>query len=145
MCVLCDRATVREGLIHVLGGGVSRLGRPSLPAPMGVDLALLLTPERFEELPGDHEVSVIVRSDSGTDVARIGLAFSFSGLDESADPLPVIPLSVPLQQVGLADYGFYTVSVDYDGESVARIRFLVEQQIAAGATSMLSSAAVLPS
>ena len=36
--LLCDYASVREGLLNILGGGVNRLWRAELPAPLdGVD------------------------------------------------------------------------------------------------------------
>lgn len=90
--VMCDRATVREGLLHILGAGVSRLGRPSLPAPMGVDLAVLLIPDRFEELPGQHQISVVVRDGAEIGIARVQFGLGFGSVDEQLDPLPNIPL-----------------------------------------------------
>ena len=57
--ILCDSATVREGLLHVLGGGINRLYRSELPAPLGVALALLVAfePEEVDQLHEVHDRS----------------------------------------------------------------------------------------
>lgn len=39
MAVLCDRATVRDGLLHILGAGVTIVYRDKVPAPLDVDVA----------------------------------------------------------------------------------------------------------
>jgi len=40
--MLCDAASVRDGLLHVLGGGLNILWREAYPAPMGCTLALMI-------------------------------------------------------------------------------------------------------
>ena len=55
--IICDAASVREGLLHVLGGGITRIWRQDLPAALGVALAVIV------DLPPDvmfdpHEVTV---------------------------------------------------------------------------------------
>jgi len=57
--LLCDAATVREGLLHVLGGGITRLWRPALPAELATKLAVLvdLAPEDLET---PHELEVLI-------------------------------------------------------------------------------------
>ena len=46
--LLCDAATERDGLLNVLGGGITVATRPEFPAPLGMTLALvrLSTPRR---------------------------------------------------------------------------------------------------
>jgi len=134
ICVLCDRATVREGLLHILGAGIATLGRPSLPGPMEVDLALLLRPSEIGEITGSHEVSVCVRSDDGTIAAQSKLGFAITPLEPTPDPLPSLPFSVGLRNVVLTAYGHYTVQVDYDGGRLEEIRFSVEKQLTVGVT-----------
>lgn len=58
--LLCDAATVREGLLHVLGGGITRLWRDQLPAPLGVTLALVIDVAP-EDLRIPHEIEMVVR------------------------------------------------------------------------------------
>jgi Family of unknown function (DUF6941) len=139
ICALCDRATVREGLLHILGAGITTLGRPSLPAPMEVDLALLLTPDQVDELVGSHEVSVIVSSDDGTRVAESKLSFTIGPMDPVPDPLPSVPFSVALRNIILSAYGHYTVQVGYDDVRLEENRFVVEKQLAVGVTPGVES------
>lgn len=39
--ILCDFAQVREGLLFVSGGGITRIWRETFPAAAGVSLALV--------------------------------------------------------------------------------------------------------
>jgi hypothetical protein len=137
LCVLCDRATVREGLLHILGAGIARLGRPVLPAPMGVDLGLMLVPGELGEVQGVHQVQVVIRDESSSEVALARVGMDFGEVSELPSPPPNIPLSIPLQNVGLSSYGIYTLSVEYDDHSVNDMLFVVEKEIAPGATAML--------
>jgi hypothetical protein len=136
--LLCDRATVREGLLHILGGGITRLGRPVLPAPLDVDLALMLTPDNLLELPGEHRVEVTVNGDDGTLVVTSVITFSIAEADET-DPLPYLALPINLRAVGISAYGHYTVNVLYDNNQIARLRFLVEKQLSSGTTQQVIS------
>lgn len=39
---LCDAASVREGLLNVLGAGITFVARPSYPAPLLCDIAVIV-------------------------------------------------------------------------------------------------------
>ena len=54
---LCDFGQIREGLLSVLSGGITRLKRPAFPAPLGCHLALILEMSSIE-LEDTREVSV---------------------------------------------------------------------------------------
>jgi hypothetical protein len=43
--ILCDFATVCEGLLHVLGGGITVISRDTYPSPLDLSLALLIEAE----------------------------------------------------------------------------------------------------
>ncbi len=55
--LLCDAATVREGLLHVLGGGIAHAVRPSFPAPAAMSLAVHVWVTQ-DEATGDHVLAV---------------------------------------------------------------------------------------
>lgn len=139
ICTLCDRATVREGLLHILGAGITTLGRPGLPAPMELDLALLLTPNQIDEVVGSHEVTVSLCSDGGARVAQSKLSFVIGPVDPVPDPLPNLPFSVGLRNVVLSAYGHYTVQINYDDARLEEVRFSVEKQLATGVTPGVES------
>jgi phosphatidate phosphatase APP1 len=127
--------------LHILGAGINRLGRPALPAPMDVDLALALAPDSAAELPGEHVVEIVVKSDSGDEVAQARLQFRLDQIDLDLDPLPVLPVPVSLRNVAIATYGYYVIDVSCDGKPIANQRFTVEKQIS-GATQQVSAAPV---
>lgn len=41
--LLCDAATVRDGLLHILGGGIAKAARGGTPEPIGVALAIAVS------------------------------------------------------------------------------------------------------
>jgi hypothetical protein len=59
VAVLCDAVSVRDGLLHILGGGITKVGRPSVPTPFGVQLALMLA-FRHDDL-GPHIITVTIK------------------------------------------------------------------------------------
>lgn len=123
--ILCDSATVREGLLHILGGGVTRMWRPELPAPLGIALALLIDMEReVEDVP--HEVRLIISDPDGQPVGEAVAGIQYSGgarLEPGEHHL--IPLVLPLHQVGTTKYGHHRIDVNIDGVSTREIRFWV--------------------
>ncbi|MER7859993.1 hypothetical protein ABTX61_12875 [Amycolatopsis japonica] len=138
IAVLCDKATVREGLLHILGGGVSLLGRPQLPAKLDVDLALLLQPETVEELNGTHQVSLSLATEGGEQLMRGVIGFEVGTPDEIPDPLPGLPLAVPLRDIPLKSYGVHVLSALVDDKPVVEIRFRVDKTLVTGVTESLS-------
>ncbi len=125
-CVLlCDAVTAREGLLHVLGGGVTRLTRAEFPAPMQVDLALHLSVHPTEA-GREHEVSVIVQDADGVRVAERSL--TFSGLVGTLEPGEefAVPLPLSLKDVPLLKPGTHSVEVLVDGVHRESLTFVAQ-------------------
>lgn len=122
--LLCDAATVREGLLHIIGGGITRAYRPVFPAPVEMSLALhvLIHPT---EMSRPHTLSVQLRDSDGKQLAELQLGFgvndtsSFEVGEEASLPLCVrFPPNVMLQTVGSHVYevlidGNHHVSVPF--------------------------------
>jgi hypothetical protein len=136
---LCDRATIREGLLHILGAGITTLGRPDLPAALDCDLALLLTPDYIDEITGSHNVAVGIYSDAGEAVAESQISFALDPAGQSLDPTPSLPFSVALRNVLFSTYGHYNIQLHYDGHPLGELRFLVEKQLSPGVTPIADS------
>src|SRR5437867_3739998 len=112
--ILCDFAQVREGLLFVSSGGITRLHRPSVPYPMalGVQLALVI------EIPPDemelaHEIKVTVKDPETVDtVGEVTVGLQLRP-DQFADIQPgesvQFPYVVPFQNMGLPAFGAYDV------------------------------------
>lgn len=115
--LLCDAATVREGLLHVLGGGITRIWRPQFPAPLNVDLALVLTlvPAEAQER---HRLRVLVLTADGTQLAETRAEFGLGALPPNLQPGErlIAPVVLPLRPVQLPGPGTYSVEVLIDGQ-----------------------------
>lgn len=125
--LLCDAATVREGLLHVLGGGVSRLGRPSMPAPLGAQLALRILVHPTEARDR-HTGRIVIQTQDGGRVSDLGFDF---GLGQQAPPnlQPgeelALPLVVPINNFPIPAYGSYSIEILIDGTHQMSLPFVV--------------------
>jgi hypothetical protein len=124
--LLCDAATVREGLLHILGGGVTRINRDEYPAPLGTTLALRVMIHPTETADA-HAMQVLLLSADGARVAELGIGFGVS------DPTVLspgeeasIPMVLPLTNVGLETPGAYSFELLIDGIHQVSVPFRAE-------------------
>ena len=115
--MLCDFATVREGLLHILGGGINRLWREEYPAPLGVTLGLLFEVHPTE-MDSEHTLEVVMIDADGKEIGNVSADFAIAPDPEQGRPgeTLILPLVVPLQQVVLPGAGAYSVEVLIDGQ-----------------------------
>jgi len=113
--ILCDAATVREGLLHILGGGITRIWRRELPAPMGLTLALLVrVPQDLARVP--HEIRVELRDGEGVQVALSVTSFLLPpGIPVEPGESLKTAIPVSLQAVPLGHFGRHTATIQLDG------------------------------
>ena len=122
--LLCDAATVREGLLHILGGGITRLHRSEYPAPMQVTLVaqVVLTPI---EVGFAHDVSATIQTEDGVVVIEA------NGHLEAGPPNPllepgesvILPLVINLTNVVLNKPGGYSIEMSVDSVHQASLTF----------------------
>jgi len=114
--LLCDAATVRESLLHILGGGITNISRASYPAPLGVAVAAMFIVHPSEAVE-QHRLKVLVQSADGTRIAEIDGEF---GVASSPDMQPgqmiSAPLVIGLQQVPIPTPGSYSVELLIDNQ-----------------------------
>jgi hypothetical protein len=130
--LLCDWATVREGLLHVLGGGITRIWRPDLPARLGVSLALLVdVPPDGQDMP--HEIHTKINGDDGTLFGQVMAALQVvPGPRMETGEHILLPLVIPLQEVLVPRHGRYDFHISVDQEEPAGLQCWVlhpEEQI----------------
>ena len=115
--MLGDSATVREGLLHVLGGGINRLWREEYPAPLGVTLGLLFEVHPTE-MDSEHTLEVVMIDADGQEIGNVGADFAIAPDPDKGRPgeTLILPLVVPLQNVMLPGAGAYSVEVLIDGQ-----------------------------
>jgi hypothetical protein len=123
--LICDYATVREGLLHILGGGVSRLLRPVYPAPFAAGLALriLLHPS---ELDAGHAVKIQLVDSDGVKVAELTSTFSVTpeqrAILEPGEEFAInMPLNLPM--VAIPKPGDFAFEILIDGHHKRSVAF----------------------
>ncbi len=119
--LLCDAATVRDGLLHVLGGGVGRVRRSQYPSRMENDLALrfALAPD---EAHGVHRLEIRVVDSAGTTTSSLTGDFT-TGLpdDQPVESEVFLNLPLSLRQVVVPAPGRYGIEILVDGEHLLRL------------------------
>jgi hypothetical protein len=115
--MLCDSATVREGLLHVLGGGINRLWREEFPSQMAATLAMVLDIHPSEtELP--HSLMVSLRDEDGMRLGEVGTDFNLGrnlGASRPGENI-VLPLVISLQTMEIPRPGAYSVDIVVDNQ-----------------------------
>ena len=125
--LLCDHAEVRDGLLFVLSGGITRIMRDSFPAAMGTCLALML---EFESTETDvvHQLEILVLGEDGEEVARMDAELQVDSSTQArlAENLQ-LPIAVDLRAAGLAKPGAYELHVAVDAQHRRTLQFWAEQ------------------
>ena len=131
--LLADFVSVREGLLFVVGGGVTRVYRDEFPAPMGVMLALQVELRR-NEMQRPHELQIDIIDTDGAMIAQLQGGFQMeAGPDHEIQEPGVVSAVLDLRGVGLPHPGWYTVNILVNGESRRELGFRVGPRPAAGA------------
>ena len=121
--LLCDAATVREGLLHVLGGGVTRLGRGEFPAAMDVELALMVQ-QHPTEFHGQHTLRVMLQDTDGQELAQAEMTWGPLQVLDGMHTDAWQPVVIPLRSVVLPGPGDYSIEVLIDGIHQVSIDFV---------------------
>jgi uncharacterized protein DUF6941 len=126
--LLCDFAQLRESLLFISSGGVTRIYRDEWPAPMGVHLALVFQLHRWEA-DQPHELRVVVQGADGGRVAEVTGGFQ---LGKGVEDFPVgkdinVSVAMPLTQVGLPGPGQYSIEILVDAQHQQSLRFTAEK------------------
>jgi hypothetical protein len=109
--LLCDYAQVRDGLLFIMSGAVTRLNRSELPAPLGVFLALTFS-MNLEEIGRLHEVRVVVSDDDGR-LAEARGGMQAQARVEIGEEL-LVPVALDLRPVALRRYGEVRFEISAD-------------------------------
>lgn len=128
VAVLADAANVRDGLLSVIGGGISVIRYPSYPMPLNADVALLF--ELTEPAEGEqHEIKVDARRVTSEANDETDLLFSVEArlivgpLGPDAPRHRNAPLAIPLRQAGIPEPGEYRIEVAVNDHPVGNISF----------------------
>lgn len=121
---LADFAQVRDGLLHVVGGGVTRLSRTDYPAPLGVCLAVVVELHRMDQ-GRPHELEVRIQDADGGGVAEIKGGFQAESSDTAIHEPVYVALAFDLRNGAVNHDGYYSVEIAVDGQHRRTIPFRV--------------------
>lgn len=127
--LLCDAATVREGLLHILGGGITQIVRPEYPAELGVTLALriMVHPTEMEH---PHQLQIVVQDADGHKITEVRAEVQAEPLPEGVEPGEEGELLIPWAFPGrpkLPAAGRYSMELLIDGVHQRSVPFRAVQ------------------
>jgi hypothetical protein len=131
--ILCDFAQVRDGLLFVQSGGLTRLAAPQMPARFSCFVAALVYVPP-DEAADAHTMLIKVKSAASAEVvATINVA-----MHENTEPRGLrpgegrqLPIVVPLGAVTFSSAGEYDLHVDIDDELAGDLSFHVIERTGA--------------
>jgi hypothetical protein len=124
--LLCDAVTVREGLLHILGGGVTRVRRPHYPHSIDVELALRLLVHPTET-DAEHRLQVRLLDADGREHARIDAKFKLAETGEiRPGEMHSMCVPLPVRTMQIADAGDYSFELLIDNVHQASVPFTAE-------------------
>ena len=122
---LCDFAEVREGLLMALGGGITRLWRPTYPTSIDATLALLVEVPP-SELDVRHQIDVAIQGpDAPVGEAKVEFQTG-AGQQLEAGESVVAPIAIDLRPVQLPAPGSYSINVSVDGKFIRAVSFVAQ-------------------
>lgn len=128
--ILSDFAQVREGLLFVQSGGLTRLVSASFPAKFACHVAAMVHLPPDEAVDAHTMVMKVKATDTATLVATVNVE-----LHENPRPMSLqpgegrqVPVVVPLLKVAFPAPGQYDLQVDIDDEFAGDLNFRVEQR-----------------
>jgi hypothetical protein len=118
--LICNWAEVREGILFVSGGGVTRSWKPQFPAPLGVCVAVMLEGTQGEMVGFSHDVEIEISDADGVQVGLVKAAIQANGSpDLQPGEMLQGPLAFNLTMVPIPSAGGYDFKVRLDRGSVA--------------------------
>src|SRR4051794_31886604 len=123
--LLCDYASVREGLLNILGGGVNRLWRAELPAPLNLSMALMVDLHP-QEVGSPHDLQVAVQDDDGRRIIELQGNFQAGqNPDAVIGERARVPLGIARRPARGEGYGAYSVEIMIAAEPRHSLQFWV--------------------
>jgi hypothetical protein len=117
--LLCDAVSIREGLLHILGGGITRIWAEQFPTAINATLALRVLIQAGEA-SGPQAINLLVQGPDGEELGSFNLDFGVSAPEGATAGTEVpVPLSIPMHQVQLPAPGQYSIEVKV-GDTIAR-------------------------
>jgi hypothetical protein len=118
--LICNWAEVREGILFVSGGGITRSWKQQFPAPLGVCVAVMLEGTQGEMIDISHDVEIEISNEDGVQVGLVKAAIQAKGSpDLQPGEMLQVPLAFNLTLVPIPAGGAYDFKVRLDRGSLA--------------------------
>jgi hypothetical protein len=129
--VLCDAATVREGLLHILGAGVIETTTGELPIHLPITFAFRAVLESREQ-KAEHILRIRLTEVTGELVSELEVPFRRL-VDH--DPFEETALNAPVSLSGMEVHraGRYLIEATFDQRSIATFPLRVTREEASTA------------
>lgn len=112
VATLCDFAQIREGLLTVASGGITRVWRSQYPAKLGIMLALIIEITAVEAVE-PREIRIRIENADGGRLAEASGGFQLQQVpDHDPGEMLNLPLVLDFRDVELPAAGRYQVVVD---------------------------------
>ncbi len=118
--LLCDFAQIREGLLFVTSGGVSRVYRSGVPARLGLHLAMVVD-MTADEAGMPHDLAVQVVDRTGTEVAAVSATFKVGDEGVFYQERQHVPFVISLADLEVGTWGTHEVRVRLNDEPVGAV------------------------
>ena len=119
--MLCDAAKARDGLLYVIGGGITRIQRQTYPADLQCSLALVIDVHQ-SELGRPHELEVLIQDEDGERLVAAKGGFQLAGADLMVGEHVLLPFTLDIKGK-LAEPGAYSIEILIDGTHQRTIQF----------------------
>lgn len=129
--ILCDFAQVREGLLFVSSGGITRIAAPGIGAPVTFHVAGELEVSPIES-GSTHEVTFKVTPvDAAETVWEATLGISTSSSPDGLFPGESlhVPFALPIGPFGITAFGPHDLKVSVDNSETELLTFYLLQMI----------------
>lgn len=124
---LCDYANVREGMINIVSGGVTRITvHGTFPAHVEstIAMSIYVQPHRVGE---DHSGRVTLRfPDTMEEIARFDFGFNVNG-DRNLGEGLFFPVVLPLREVVFPHAGQVDISVSLNNQPAGLVSFWISE------------------
>jgi hypothetical protein len=117
--LLCDAVTIREGLLHILGGGVTSVSQPEYPSGLQIMVALRISLSP-DEVVKPHSFTLSLKDKTGETLIASGQIKAAESAEKTIDPDLGGSLALPfsLSEVQIPRPGTYSIVVSFGTDRI---------------------------